>query len=113
MASEKSWVAAAGRPTKRWRQRGEVPIWVIIGLGLVGGLGLYWYTTPRAAPAWVRGWLPTAEPSGQNKPLYRWQDAYGREHVTDKPPVGRPYQVVISPLDANVLPSSPKRGEDQ
>jgi len=97
----------------RWgRQRGEVPMWVILGLGLIAGVGLYWYTTPRDAPAWARSWLPTTESAGQNKTLYRWQDAYGREHVTDKPPVGRPYQVVISPLDANVLPSSPRRTED-
>lgn len=113
MEPKKLSIAAQDRSTTQRRQSGEVPIWVIIGLGLIGGLGLYWYTTPRAAPAWVRSWLPAEEPSGQNKPLYRWQDVYGRDHVTDKPPVGRPYQVVISPLDANVVPSSRKRSEDE
>ena len=92
------------KPVLPRRQAGAVPMWVLIGLGLLGGLGLYWYTTPREAPSWARGWLPGSP--DPNKPLYRWQDRYGREHITDKPPTGRPYDVVIHPYNTNVVPSS-------
>lgn len=86
-----------------WRQTGEVPVWLIVGFGMLGGLAWYWYITPQQAPVWVRSWLPG--PTDPNRPLYRWQDLYGREHITDEPPKGRPYDVVVRPLNTNVLPA--------
>lgn len=84
------------------RQAGRAPIWVLLGLGMIVGLVLYWYTTPQEAPSWARGWLPgLPEYTG---PLYRWRDDQGREHVTDKPPRGRPYEVVTYRSNANAVP---------
>ena len=86
----------------RRRQAGKAPVWVLIGLGLIGGLMLYWYTTPQDTPVWVRSWLPgLPEYTG---PLYRWRDDQGREQITDKPPRARPYEVVTYRADANVVP---------
>ncbi|MDZ7621223.1 MAG: DUF4124 domain-containing protein [Candidatus Competibacteraceae bacterium] len=88
------------------RQRGRAPVWLIILLSLLGGVVLYWYTTPRDVPAWVRGWLPgLPEYTG---PLYRWRDDQGRIQVTDKPPRDRPYETVQYRGDVNVVP--PREG---
>ncbi len=90
-----------GLPAARC-QRGAVPMWVLIALGVLGGMVLYWYVTPREAPSWVRGWLPgLPEYTG---PLYRWRDDRGREQITDKPPKGRPYEMVNDRGDTNVVP---------
>jgi hypothetical protein len=84
------------------RQRGRAPVWLIIFLSLLGGVVLYWYTTPQETPAWVRGWLPgLPEYTG---PLYRWRDDQGRIQVTDKPPRDRPYETVQYRSDVNVMP---------
>ena len=42
----------------RRRQAGRVSMGLLLGLGILGGLVLYWYTTPQDAPSWVRNWLP-------------------------------------------------------
>ena len=82
-------------------------MWVLIGLGMLGGLVLYWYTTPQDTPSWVRGWLPgLPEYTG---PLYRWHDDQGREQITDKPPRGRLYETVTYRANANVVPSQGER----
>ena len=86
----------------RRRQRGAVPMWLLIVLGVLGGLVLYWYVTPREAPSWVRGWLPgLPEYTG---PLYRWHDDQGREQITDKPPKGRLYETLNYRNETNVVP---------
>lgn len=84
------------------RQAGRLPMWVLIGLGALGGVVLYWYTTPQEVPSWARNWLPGLPP--YTGPLYRWNDDQGRTQVTDKPPKGRPYEVVSYRSDANVVP---------
>jgi len=87
---------------QRRRQFGAVPMWLLIVLGVLSGVLLYWYTSPRETPAWVRDWLPgMPEYSG---PLYRWRDDQGRVQVTDKPPQNRPYEVVQYRSNANVVP---------
>lgn len=95
---------------KNWNgrrgQTGAVPIWLLLVLGILGGVLLYWYTTPQETPSWIRDWLPgMPEYTG---PLYRWRDDQGREHVTDKPPKGRPYEEVRYRTDTNVLPVAPR-----
>jgi Domain of unknown function (DUF4124) len=96
------------RQTGVRRQAGKAPIWVMLLLGALGGMVLYWYSSPQAVPSWVRGWLPgLPEYTG---PLYRWYDDRGRMQVTDTPPRGRPYETVTYRSDANV---TPPRGEAQ
>lgn len=88
------------------QQAGAVSLWILIVLGMLGGLVLYWYTTPQDVPSWARGWLPgLPEYTG---PLYRWRDDQGREHITDKPPKGRPYETVTYRSDINVVPPQGK-----
>ena len=88
------------------RQAGATPIWLLLVLGVLGGVLLYWYTTPQTVPSWARGWLPgLPEYTG---PLYRWRDDQGRMQVTDKPPKGRPYEEVRYRADANVTPGAPR-----
>lgn len=90
----------------RRRQAGRVSMGLLLGLGILGGLVLYWYTTPQDAPSWVRNWLPgLPEYTG---PLYRWRDDKGREQITDKPPRGRPYETITYRTNANVMPSQNK-----
>lgn len=87
----------------RQRQFGAVPIWLLIVLGILGGVLLYWYTTPQETPSWVRGRLPgMPEYTG---PLYRWRDDRGQLQVTSEPPRNRPYDVVQYHSDMNVVPS--------
>jgi len=90
----------------RRRQAGAVPIWLLLLLGVLGGVLLYWYTTPQETPAWARGWLPGL--SEYTGPLYRWRDDQGRMQVTDKPPKGRLYEEVRYRADANVTPGAPR-----
>jgi len=41
---------------------------------------------------------------------YKWQDAQGRWHITDKPPAkGIPYQTLTVHSDTNVLPPLPEK----
>lgn len=90
----------------RRRQAGRVSMGLLLGLGILGGLVLYWYTTPQDAPSWVRNWLPgLPEYTG---PLYRWRDDKGREQITDKPPRNRPYETITYRTNANVMPSQNK-----
>ncbi|MGB2683293.1 MAG: hypothetical protein WBE39_18520 [Candidatus Competibacter sp.] len=86
------------------RQLGRAPFWLILGVGLLGGVGLYWYTTPQAVPAWARKWLPLPGLPDYTGPLYRWRDDQGREQITDKPPRNRPYETMRYRSNANVLP---------
>ena len=97
-------------PSRPWRQAGRAPAWLLIGLGLLGGLVLYWYTTPQDTPSWARDWLPgLPEYTG---PLYRWRDDKGREQITDKPPRGRLYETITYRANANVVPpQSEKSGQ--
>lgn len=88
-----------------WRQTGAVSMLWLVLFGLVGGVLLYWYTTPQDAPSWVRDHLPGLT-TGK---LYRWYDDQGREQVTDKPPKGRPFEAVVYPTNVNVVPAANRR----
>lgn len=76
----------------------------MLGLGLLGGVGLYWYTTPQDVPAWARKWLPLPGLPEYTGPLYRWRDDRGREQITDKPPKNRPYETQLYHPNTNVVP---------
>ena len=85
-----------------WRQAGKAPMWILITLGVLLGLVLYWYTTPQKTPSWAQGWLPgLPEYTG---PLYRWRDDQGRTQITDQPPKNRPYETLRYRSDANRMP---------
>ncbi|MCB1770739.1 MAG: DUF4124 domain-containing protein [Candidatus Competibacteraceae bacterium] len=92
---------------KNWkrarRQSGAVPIWLLIVLGILSGVLLYWYATPQETPSWVRDWLPgMPEYTG---PLYQWRDDQGQVQITDKPPRGQPYDVIQYRSNTNVMPA--------
>ena len=97
----------------RHRQTGEVPIWLVVVLGVLGGLLLYGYTTPKSIPTWLRGWLPgltsTAADStpGSTQTVYRWEDAAGQTQITTHPPSSGPYQILRYRSDVNVLQAEP------
>ncbi|MBE2295287.1 MAG: DUF4124 domain-containing protein [Phycisphaerales bacterium] len=82
-------------------QRGAVGWWLLLVLGVVGGVVLYWYLMPQEAPSWVRSGLPSM--SEHTGALYRWRDAQGREQISDKPPKDRPYETVHYRADTNVV----------
>lgn len=86
------------------RQTGKATMWILITLGVLFGIVLYWYTAPQQAPAWARNGLPGLS-SGQAGLLYRWRDDQGRLQVTDQPPKNRPYETVRYRRDSNVMPS--------
>ena len=91
---------------RRWRrQTGAVSMLWLVAFGLVGGVLLYWSTTPQDAPPWVREHLPGLSTGT----LYRWHDDQGREQVTDKPPKGRPFEPVVYPTNVNVMPAANRR----
>ena len=56
----------------------------------------------------------TADP---NPPLYKWQDANGQWHITDKAPKDRPYEKVVVDPGTNVIPPEipelPAEGKDK
>lgn len=87
----------------RRRQIGASAMWMMVGLGILGGILLYWYTTPQEAPVWVRDRLPGMPE--YTDALYRWRDSQGQWQVSDKPPRNRPYEVVQYRGDTNVMPS--------
>lgn len=96
------------------RQAGLSSIWLVVGLGILLGIGLYWYTTPQQVPDWIRDWFsaPAGKESTASKPLYRWQDAQGRQHISDEPPQGRPYETVPQRTDVNVVPSATRQNRN-
>ncbi|MBK8181665.1 MAG: DUF4124 domain-containing protein [Candidatus Competibacteraceae bacterium] len=95
-----AWIAVSAT---RYRQAGGAPLWLLIVLGILGGLWLYWYTTPQSIPTWAQSWIPgLPEYTG---PLYRWRDNQGREQMTDKPPKDRVYEQMIYRSNTNVIPA--------
>lgn len=90
------------------RQAGLSSIWLLVGSGILLGVGLYWYTTPQQVPIWIRNWFsaPAAVEFTVGKPLYRWQDAQGRQQISDEPPKGWPYETVQQRTDVNVVPAA-------
>jgi len=85
---------------------GTGSLWLLIVLGILSGVLLYWYTVPQKAPSWVRGRLPgMPEYTG---PLYRWHDGRGQLQITGKPPRNQPSDIIQYRSDTNVvLPKTP------
>ncbi len=86
---------------------------IVLGL-LLGGALAWWLdrppreATPAAAPAdTTRATTGTRPPT-----LYRWRDDAGVLQVTDRPPQGRPYEIVDIPDDRNVVPLTPPADRD-
>jgi len=93
------------------RQAGRVILWLLGAIAGVAAIAGYWYLDTRGyleevpLPEFVKDKLPSENQT--TKPLYRWRDDQGRVHVSDQPPQGRPYEAVVYPKDANVIPSQP------
>jgi hypothetical protein len=96
-------------------QRGRIrgPTWLVL-LALVAlGVGgwAWWRYAPDSLPDFIRHQLPASPVA--NPPLYRWRDAQGRVHVTDRPPEDdRPYETLRYHPDTNVVPSLDGRPRD-
>ncbi len=71
--------------------------WAILG-GLAVGAGLAWWLGRGDAPGQSPEARQRAEQAAAEqaedalRPLYRWRDADGNLHITDRPPQGRPYE---------------------
>lgn len=80
--------------------------WLLAG-GLLAGTGwVAWRYFPDALPTWASTHLPRSPLA--NPPLYKWRDAQGRWHVTDRPPDGLPFEEVRVDPAANVVPGPPQ-----
>jgi len=82
--------------------------WLLLLLAALGGGAAYFYLHPEELPDW-------AAQTGigrdlQTTVVYKWQDAAGEWHVSDrKPPGGIPYQTGQYTRDTNVLPPLPAK----
>lgn len=82
-------------------------LWVLALLALAGAIGVYFTLYPEEMPEW-------AAKTGvgrdlQTTTVYRWQDASGAWHVSDRPPPpGTDYEVQGYARDTNVLPVPPE-----
>jgi transposase len=83
------------------RGRAGLVFLVLIALAAAGA---WWYFAPQTMPGWLARTVPSSPSLGP--PLYKWRDAQGRLHVTDKPPADRPYETVRYDPNTNVVPSA-------
>ncbi len=85
--------------------------WAILALIAVGWLATHYYLHPDELPEWA-----ARTPVGrelQTTTVYKWQDAKGGWHITNKPPAaGTKYQVDHYSHDTNVLPPLVQERED-
>lgn len=86
---------------------------IVIGL-LLGSALAWWLGTQRQPPAGPGQAGVASRQGDQARPptLYRWRDDAGVLQVTDRPPQGRPYEVVDIPDDRNVVPLTPPSDRD-
>lgn len=79
--------------------------WAIVAGILLGG-GLAWWLSRGPAERPPADSRPVAPRIGEQPVprLYRWRDERGVLQVTDRPPQGRPYEIVDIPADRNVVP---------
>lgn len=81
-------------------------IWAVVILGTFGGTVTYYWIHPERLPDWA-----ARTPLGQQLQttrVYKWQNADGAWHVTDRPPPGgTDYQIQEYNRDDNVLPLPP------
>lgn len=76
----------------------------------VAAAGIWWWA-PEWIPAEWRAALkrdPRDDPASREYApvVYRWRDADGVLHVTDKPPGDRDYEQVRIDPDTNIVPST-------
>jgi hypothetical protein len=83
---------------------GRAGILFLVLLALAAAGGAWWYFAPQSMPGWLARTVPSSPSLGP--PLYKWRDAQGRLHVTDKPPADRPYETVRYDPNTNVVPSA-------
>lgn len=83
-----------------------------IACGVLGGAALAWWLTPAGSRLNPFSMQPHQAP-GVERPaeaapapeLYRWRDAQGVLHVSQRPPAdGQAYERVDIPQDRNVVP---------
>ena len=88
------------KPSNPWKVR---IFWLVVALAAIGGGAGYYYLHPGALPQWA-----ARTPLGrdlQTTTVYKWQDAKGGWHITDKPPPpGVSYKVDQYSHDTNVVP---------
>ncbi|TNJ33810.1 DUF4124 domain-containing protein [Arenimonas terrae] len=85
--------------------------WAIVaGLAVGAAIGGWSMWRDRAAgPPGATGTRTppaAADPAAPAPTLYRWRDDAGTLHITDRPPAGRPYEVVTLRDDQNVVSMS-------
>ena len=88
--------------------RGRTWVW-LLGLLAVAAAACWWYFAPDSLPQPLKAMLPASPKAAPA--LYKWRDANGGLHVTDKPPADRPYETVRYDPNVNVVPTVvPARG---
>lgn len=96
---------------------GRATKWIALLVLAAAGAWAWWRYSPETLPDFVRParelppsagatvvaeWNATGDP---NPPLFKWKDAKGQWHVTDKPPASGAYEKVVVDPDTNVLPA--------
>ncbi|MEZ5465541.1 MAG: DUF4124 domain-containing protein [Lysobacteraceae bacterium] len=95
------------------RQRGgagRALLWLLLAVAVAFGALLYF--APQHLPAPVHKLVfgkpmdPRDDPASPDyaPAVYRWKDARGVVHLTDKPPEGQAYETVRVRHDANIVP---------
>jgi len=82
---------------------GHFRIGLIILLAIAAAATACWYFAPGFLPDPLKALVP-ALPK-ENPLLYKWRDAKGQPHVTDTPPIDRPYETLHYNPNTNVVPS--------
>lgn len=69
--------------------------------------GWLFSSKPRPDPPPLKATVDAqrADPKEPNPPLYKWRDASGQWHITDRPPKDLPFEKVVVDQNANVLPT--------
>ena len=97
-------ISSMHRASNPWKGR---LIWLIVLLTGLGGGAMYFYLHPEELPEW-------AARSGlgrnlQTTTVYKWQDASGEWHISDRKPAGNiDFQEGQYARDTNILPLPPE-----
>lgn len=92
--------------------RGRALGWLLLPVALAAAVVAMRQYLPQHLPMFLRP--PRADPGTEiavggreapNPPLYKWKDAQGQWHITDKPPAGRAYETVRVDPNTNVIPA--------
>lgn len=96
---------------------------IVLILIVIGGIAYFqfappgWLLSPKPRPIPPEGIPGTTGHSAQpgsgaatqadarNPPLYKWKDASGQWHITDKPPKDFAFEKVVVDPNANVVPT--------